>query len=57
LMINLHDEYPVYGWDSNVGYPTRKHYHGLKKFGYTEHHRMSFRLRTNKKFKKEMLNE
>lgn len=57
LMIDLHDDYPVYGWDSNVGYPTRKHFRGLKKFGYTEHHRMSFRLRTNKKFKQEMLNE
>lgn len=49
LMINLHNELPHYGWNTNVGYPTRAHFEGLKKFGYTKHHRKSFRLRTEKR--------
>lgn len=56
LMEKLHEEFPVYGWDSNVGYPTKKHFNGLKTYGYTEHHRLSFKLRTEKKFRKEVLN-
>ncbi len=48
-MIALHEEYPYYGWDTNVGYPTAQHYSGLKEYGYTEYHRQSFKLRTEKK--------
>ena len=47
-MKNLHQEYPFYGWDKNVGYPTKKHFEGLSKYGYTPHHRKSFKLRTDK---------
>ena len=51
LMKKLHRQYPHYGWDTNVGYPTQKHFHGLKKHGITEHHRRSFRLRTKKEWR------
>lgn len=51
-MIGLHEKYPYYGWDTNVGYPTRKHFAGLRKYGATKLHRQSFRLRTTKKFKR-----
>jgi len=47
-MIKLHEDYPGYGWDTNVGYPTQKHFEGLKEFGITKYHRRSFRLRTEK---------
>lgn len=47
-MIELHKEYPYYGWDTNVGYPTAQHYSGLKEYGYTKYHRQSFKLRTDK---------
>ncbi|MGD8426859.1 MAG: ribonuclease HII [Balneolaceae bacterium] len=47
-MIKLHEKYPHYGWDTNVGYPTEKHFRGLKKHGATKYHRQSFRLRTDK---------
>jgi ribonuclease HII len=47
-MIRLHEEYPHYGWDKNVGYPTAKHFEGLKKHGATKFHRRSFNLRTDK---------
>jgi len=56
LMQKLHEKFPVYGWDTNVGYPTKQHFAGLKTYGYTEHHRMSFSLQTKKKFRKENLN-
>ncbi|TVR16589.1 MAG: ribonuclease HII [Balneolaceae bacterium] len=49
-MERIHEEYPQYGWSSNVGYPTKKHFKALHEFGYTEHHRTSFRLRTQKKY-------
>ncbi|MDG5766093.1 ribonuclease HII [Balneolales bacterium ANBcel1] len=48
LMAGLHEEYPQFGWDRNVGYPTAHHYKALQEFGYTRYHRRSFRLRTEK---------
>lgn len=50
LMRELHEKYPVYGWKTNVGYATKEHFEGLKKYGYTKHHRLSFSLRTTKVF-------
>lgn len=49
LMCKLHETYPFYGWKNNVGYPTKEHFEGLQKYGYTSHHRKSFSLRTSKK--------
>lgn len=45
-MAKLHLEYPEFGWDRNVGYPTAEHYRALADYGITPHHRTSFRLRT-----------
>ncbi len=50
LMHQLHQEMPFFGWDSNVGYPTQKHYKGLQEYGITAHHRRSFKLKTEKVF-------
>ncbi len=47
-MRKLHKEYPHFGWKTNVGYPTQEHFEGLKNYGYTKHHRKSFKLRTEK---------
>ncbi len=44
LMQQLHEEFPVYGWDRNVGYPTRTHYEALARYGPSPYHRRSFRL-------------
>lgn len=52
LMRDLHTEYPFFGWNTNVGYPTKIHYEGLKKYGYTVHHRKSFNLKTDKIYNK-----
>ena len=35
-------EYPQYGWDRNMGYPTKEHIEAIKRFGYTLYHRKSF---------------
>ncbi len=51
-MKKLHKQYPFYGWDKNVGYPTKTHLEGLQEYGYTEHHRKSFNLRTARKYQK-----
>ena len=48
LMASLHKEFPEYGWDNNVGYPTNAHRQALKKYGYTPVHRTSFSLGTTK---------
>lgn len=44
LMMHLAEEYPGYGWENNMGYPTREHYEGLRRLGITPHHRRSFKL-------------
>lgn len=44
LMIDLHEEFPHYGWNTNMGYATKQHRDALNKFGPTIHHRRSFRL-------------
>ena len=44
LMIQLHDEFPHYGWNTNMGYATADHRRALMKHGPTVHHRKSFRL-------------
>ncbi len=44
LMIELHEEFPEYGWNKNMGYATKNHREALKKLGPTKYHRKSFRL-------------
>ena len=41
-MMRLHEEYPLYGWDRNKGYPTREHRLAIREHGLTPYHRMSF---------------
>ncbi|REC43071.1 ribonuclease HII [Chryseobacterium sp. 5_R23647] len=45
LMIELHEEHPEYGWNTNFGYATKKHQEALIKHGITKYHRRSFRLK------------
>ena len=42
LMVDLAQQHPGYGWDSNAGYGTKAHQDGLAKHGVTQHHRRSF---------------
>lgn len=43
-MNRLAEEYPHYDWRSNKGYPTKKHREGIKKYGVSPYHRMSYNL-------------
>lgn len=43
-MQNLHNQFPVYGWMHNKGYPTRAHREAIKQHGITIHHRQTFHL-------------
>lgn len=43
-MQNLARQYPGYGWETNVGYPTRQHREGIRELGITPFHRKSFTL-------------
>ena len=41
-MMRLHEEYPLYGWDRNKGYPTKEHRLAIREHGLTPYHRLSF---------------
>ena len=43
IMVDLAQQFPVYGWGRNMGYPTAMHRKALLDFGVTPHHRRSFR--------------
>ncbi|MEQ8623537.1 MAG: ribonuclease HII [Vicingaceae bacterium] len=43
-MLELHDEFPMYGWNKNRAYGTKAHRLALEKYGKCIHHRNSFRL-------------
>ena len=43
IMVDLAQQFPGYGWETNAGYPTTVHLESLQKIGVTPHHRRSFR--------------
>lgn len=43
-MNKIHEEFPMYNWKKNKGYPTKEHREAIKEFGITKYHRKSFRL-------------
>ncbi|PIF60161.1 ribonuclease HII [Flavobacterium sp. 2] len=43
-MDKIHEEFPMYNWKKNKGYPTKEHREAIKEYGTTKYHRMSFRL-------------
>jgi len=43
-MDKIHEEFPMYNWKKNKGYPTKEHREAIAKYGTTKYHRMSFRL-------------
>lgn len=44
-MRKLAAEYPQYGWERNMGYPTKEHIDAIIRYGYTPYHRRSFHLK------------
>lgn len=44
FMTRIHEEFPMYNWKQNKGYPTAEHREAIKNYGPTKYHRKSFRL-------------
>lgn len=44
FMKSLHEQYPMYGWNVNKGYPTKTHRDAIAQHGPSPYHRMTFRL-------------
>ena len=43
LMVDLAQQHPGYGWETNAGYPSKQHRDALQNLGVTPHHRRSFK--------------
>jgi len=43
-MEKIHQEYPMYNWKQNKGYPTKQHRDAIREFGITKYHRKTFKL-------------
>ncbi len=43
-MAKIHEEYPMYNWLKNKGYPTKEHREAIRKYGATKYHRKTFKL-------------
>ena len=43
-MERIHEEFPMYNWKQNKGYPTKEHREAIRKHGITKYHRKSFKL-------------
>lgn len=41
-MLKLAEEFPGYGWERNMGYPTKEHLEALQHLGVSPHHRLSY---------------
>ncbi|MBR0182863.1 MAG: ribonuclease HII [Bacteroidaceae bacterium] len=44
FMLDIHRQYPMYGWNRNKGYPTKEHRQAIRQHGATPYHRMTFNL-------------
>ena len=43
-MEKIHQEYPVYNWAKNKGYPTKEHRQAIRDHGHVKYHRLTFKL-------------
>lgn len=44
-MLELHQQFPQYGWNKNKGYGTLLHREAIRQHGQCKHHRKTFRLK------------
>jgi len=52
IMQLLHAQFPVYDWCNNKAYPTIKHRTGIRKYGTTSYHRLTYDLLGENKIKR-----
>lgn len=43
-MMRIAEEYPMYGWAKNKGYPTREHRIAVREYGLSPYHRKTFNI-------------
>lgn len=43
-MMRIAEEYPMYGWSKNKGYPTREHRLAVREYGLSHYHRKTFNV-------------
>jgi len=43
-MAKIHEEFPMYNWKKNKGYPTKEHREAIRKYGPTKYHRKTFKF-------------
>jgi ribonuclease HII len=43
-MMRIAEEYPMYGWSKNKGYPTREHRLAVREYGLSPYHRKTFNV-------------
>ncbi len=43
VLVDLAQQHPGYGWETNMGYGSKRHIEGLRNLGVTPHHRRSFK--------------
>jgi len=43
IMVDLAQQHPGYGWETNMGYPSKNHRLALQNLGVTPHHRRTFK--------------
>ncbi len=46
-MMQLHQQFPYYGWNKNKGYGTLQHRNAIEQYGLCSHHRKSFDILPN----------
>lgn len=51
FMEQIHNEFPVYQWSKNRGYPTKTHRNAIREYGPTKYHRKSFKLLPDEQLK------
>lgn len=45
LMLQYHKIYDMYGWNTNMGYGSKKHIDAIKEFGFCKLHRKSYKIK------------
>ena len=57
LMVDLAQQHPGYGWETNMGYPSKSHKAALQDLGVTPHHRRSFKPIHNILYQEKLLSD
>ena len=56
IMVDLAQQHPGYGWETNMGYGSKSHISALQNLGVTPHHRRSFKPVHNMLYQGKIIN-